>query len=474
MLFFTTFVIIKKINMIHSLENVHHPFFIGVAGVGMSAIAQYLQGMGMEVSGSDRFFNEGKAADIREKLEADGIHCFLQDGSGIDTSIDLVVASTAIEDTVVEIRKAKELNIPIVKRSELLSIISAGKKTIAVGGTSGKSTTSAMLFDIMTHAGLSPSIISGAGLVSLIKKGKIGNAFVGESDWLIIEADESDGSIIQYHPQIGLLLNIEKDHKEMDELIKIFEVFRANSKTFIVNRSNGHAKALSVNIQNDFGTLPPLEPGTGFEATDFKQDGFSISFKINQQPFYMQLAGKHNMENATAATAAAAQTGVSLPIASEALQHYEGIFRRNQVLGKKGLVWVVDDFAHNPVKCAAAIRSCQPVAQKVVAWFQPHGYTPTKFLKNDFVKEISDALRPQDEIWMSEIFYAGGTTTKDISANDLIEEIKAGGRNAFFVENRNDFLEEARPHLTGNCVLILMGARDPSLEAFAKEVYEKL
>ncbi|HRB21981.1 MAG TPA: Mur ligase domain-containing protein, partial [Nitrosomonas sp.] len=178
------------------LNKIKAPFFIGVAGAGMSAIAQYLQGTGMKVSGSDRFFNEGKAEDIKEKLEAEGISCFLQDGTGISTQTDLVVASTAIEDTVIEIKKARELNIPIIRRSELLALIAASKKTIAVGGTSGKSTTTAMLFDIMTYAGLSPSIISGAGLVSLIKQGKIGNAYVGKGDWLVIEADESDGSIV--------------------------------------------------------------------------------------------------------------------------------------------------------------------------------------------------------------------------------------------------------------------------------------
>ena len=439
----------------------------------MSAIAQYLRGTGLKVSGSDRFFNEGKAGDIKKKLEAEGIECFLQDGSGISSDVDLVVASTAIEDTVVEIRKAKELNIPVIRRSELLSLISESKKTIAVGGTSGKSTTAAMLFDIMSHAGLSPSIISGAGLVSLIKKGKIGNAFVGESDWLIIEADESDGSIVQYHPEIGLLLNIEKDHKEMAELMEVFKVFQQNSKQFVVNRSNEHSKQLSVNAGDDFA-VEGAENDAGFVATDFFQNGFEIVFNVNDEPFGMNISGKHNMENATAAAATASLVGITLKTSAGALKNYEGIYRRAQVLGNKNGVWVVDDFAHNPVKCAAAIRSCQPVAEKVIAWFQPHGYTPTKFLREDFVKEISEALRPQDEIWMSEIFYAGGTTTKDISANDLISDIKATGKSAVFVENRNDLLEAVRPHLIEGTVLLMMGARDPSLEGFVRDLYEQL
>ncbi|HNO99741.1 MAG TPA: Mur ligase domain-containing protein, partial [Ferruginibacter sp.] len=146
---------------IHDFNNV---FFIGIAGVGMSAIAQYLAGVGKNVSGSDRYFKEGTYNETKEKLEAEGIRCFLQNGDGITTDTDLVVVSTAIEDTVFEVQKAKQLNIPIIRRSELLALIAASKKTIAVGGTSGKSTTSAMLFDILDKAGLQPSIISGAGL----------------------------------------------------------------------------------------------------------------------------------------------------------------------------------------------------------------------------------------------------------------------------------------------------------------------
>ena len=144
------------------------------------------------------------------------------------------------------------------------------------------------------------------------------------------------------------------------------------------------------------------------------------------------------------------------------------------MLGNKNGVWVIDDYAHNPVKCASAIAACQPVADKVIAWFQPHGYGPTRFLRNDFVKEIAAVLRPQDEIWMSEIFYAGGTAVKNISANDLISDIKALGKNAYFIEDRNEFVENIRPHLSGNSVLLLMGARDPSLETFAKQVFEQL
>jgi UDP-N-acetylmuramate--alanine ligase len=180
------------------------------------------------------------------------------------------------------------------------------------------------------------------------------------------------------------------------------------------------------------------------------------------------------MENAVAAAAVASLAGVDLKTSSEAIAHYEGIYRRHQVVGEKNGVILIDDYAHNPVKCAASIRACQPIARKLIAWFQPHGYAPTKFLRRDFCDEITSAMRPGDEIWMSEIFYAGGTTTKDISAADLVNDLKEKGIDAYFVENRNEMVDAMRPHFTDDTVLLLMGARDPSLEHFASQVWNKL
>jgi UDP-N-acetylmuramate--alanine ligase len=417
-------------------------FFIGVAGTGMSALAQYLVGTGKQVSGSDRGFETQALNDVRAKLEAAGIACFLQNGEGITADTDVVIVSTAVEDTVPEVQKAKALNIPVIRRSELLAQIAATRKTIAVGGTSGKSTTSAMLFEILQYAGLEPGIISGAGLVSLIKQGKIGNAATGEGEWLIIEADESDGSIVQYHPEIGVLLNVDKDHKEIDVLMDIFDIFRNNTQSaFIVNQSHPLAVKLSQNAAYNFS---------------------------------LHTVGRHNMENALAAVAVAGLLNISLEICSKALEDYSGIYRRHQVLGNKNGIWLIDDYAHNPAKCAASIAACQDIAPKVIAWFQPHGYGPTRFLRHDFVQEIADVLRPEDEIWMSEIFYAGGTTTKNISAGDLIHDLQQLGKSAFFVAARENFLQSVRSHLTNNCVLLLMGARDPSLEFFAHEIWNEL
>jgi UDP-N-acetylmuramate--alanine ligase len=458
--------------MIRSLHDIRAPYFIGIAGTGMSALAQYLQETGLQVAGSDRQFVKDAPNEMQAKLSQAGIRCYEQDGNSLTSDFDVVIVSTAIENTVVEVQQAQQLGIPILHRAALLALIAASKKTIAIAGTSGKSTTSAMLFDILDKAGYQPGIISGAGLVRIIEEGKIGNAVAGKGEWLVIEADESDGSIVQYHPHTGVLLNIDKDHDETDTLLSLFTTFKNNAEHFLVNRTHSLAATLSVDASNDF--MVGNDEQVGYCAEAFSQVGMTISFSVNGQQVRLQQLGRHNMENALAAMAVAHQIGVPLSVAAIALSNYKGIYRRHQVLGQKNGVWLIDDYAHNPVKCAAAISACQPVASKVIAWFQPHGFKPTRFLRHDFVQEFAATLRSGDEIWMSEIYYAGGAAVKDISAADLIDDLRQLGVTAFFVADRNELLANMRTHLSADCVLLLMGARDPSLETFAHSIWEAL
>lgn len=445
--------------------------FIGVAGTGMSAIAQYLAGTGHTVSGSDREFAKESTHLVKQQLMEAGISCFTQDGSGIHADLDAVVISTAIEDTVAEFKKAKDLGIAILHRADMLKAITDTKQTIAVSGTSGKSTTSAMLFHILHQSGFEASIISGAGLVSLQQQGKIGNAYAGKGKWLVIEADESDGTLVKYHPAIGVILNLDKDHKEMEELQEIFSQFKQNvTDKLIVNAAHTGAAIYSQNMAHDFG----YDEGVGYRMADFVQYADKVVFSINGVVFTIPVLGAHNMENAAAACAAACAAGASLAQCATALQSYGGIYRRMQLLGVVNGVTIYDDYAHNPVKIAAAIRALQPLANRVIGWFQPHGYGPTRFLRADFVHEISAVLRPEDQIWMSEIFYAGGTAVKDISANDLIQDIAQKGKQAFFEADRKDLPTALRKVLQPGDILLLMGARDPSLEVFANEVVKEL
>lgn len=454
-----------------SLLDYKNYFFIGVAGSGMSAIAQYLANYGKNVSGSDRVFESIENEYIKQKLEAEGIKCFKQDGSGLDSKTEVVIVSSAIEDKVPEFRKAKDLGAIIAHRAKMLQAITESKKTIAVAGTSGKSTTVAMIFDVLQKTGFSPSLITGAGLVELQKKGKIGNAFAGKGDWLVIEADESDGSLVNYKPEIGLILNIDKDHKELSELFEIFEIFSQNTKNqLIVNTKQEHTLKYNPEGEFNFGTNLKAK----FEGKNFEQKGFKISFDVENVKFEIPTIGQHNMENALATIAVARFLNIDLQDISNALKNYQGIDRRMQKVKKTETLIIIDDYAHNPAKISAAIQACQNVGKRVLAWFQPHGFAPTKFLKNEFITEISNTLRNEDKIYLSEIYYAGGTVKKDISANDIVEGILDRNKNAVFVADRNIFAKTVKSELQEFDVLLLMGARDPSLSNFAKELAQNL
>lgn len=446
-------------------------FFVGIAGTGMSAIAQYLQGIGKQVAGSDRLFNQDNKMLIQEQFEKQGIQCFFQDGSGITPQTEVVVISTAIEESNVEYQKAKALGIPIMKRSELLAAISLSKRTIAVGGTSGKSTTTAMIFHILQVNGYDPSLMTGAGLTSLQQQGLPGNAWVGQSDWLVIESDESDGSIVNYHPEISVVLNIDRDHKEFNELMQLFSTFKAHTRgTFIVNHDHAMIKTLSQNATHDFGTTGDI----GYVGKDYRQTGFQIQFTLNNIPFKIPVIGKHNMENAMAAAAVAGAIGIPVEKTSKALESYVGIYRRTQLVGEKNGVYVIDDFAHNPSEVAAAMRACQQISQRVIAWFQPHGYGPLRFMHEELAERVSNTLRDNDCFIMSDVYYAGGTVNKDIGSDVVINAIQCKNKSALYIPNRSDLPSLLNDMVESGDVILTMGARDPSLSEFAVKMLENI
>ena len=213
-------------------EKIH---FVGAAGTGMSALAQLRALEGKAVTGSDRLSESRGLGDAGRRLEACGIKLFAQDGSGIDAATSRVVMSTAIETDNKDLARAKELGIRVVHRAEELAAVAGARRTIAVAGTSGKSTVTAMVFHILDVTGRGPSLVTGANSLTLRKQGLLGNAFLGKSDLLVIEADESDGTIDKYSPHLGLLLNVTKDHKGLDELFALFAEFKKKSGEFVMN-----------------------------------------------------------------------------------------------------------------------------------------------------------------------------------------------------------------------------------------------
>lgn len=446
-------------------------FFIGLAGVGMSAIAQYLAQAGHKVGGSDRRFNASDKCQDQIKLEKEGIKCFAQNGTGVNLSFTTVIVSTAIEDDNPDLIKAKEIGLQILHRSEALAQIAASKRSICVSGTSGKSTTTAMIYHILKQHNLQPSLLTGAGIQDLIDQGRLGNADYQEGEYIVMEVDESDGSLVKYHPEIGLCLNIDRDHKEFDELEQLFKQFRSQtSGPWIVNSSHDRTRRLTHNQTNDFGS----DPNCGYIISQYQVNGFGCRFLLNQTEVKLPIPGYHNAENAAAAISAVIHAGVSIEEAAQAIQSYPGIHRRMQLLGTHEGIALIDDYAHNPAKIIAALQTAQSMSSQVHAYFQPHGFAPTQFMRKELVELLSQTLRPVDTMWFSEIYYAGGTANQNISAEDIVADLAPQHPNTFYHPERQVIVKNMIKKAQSGDVILLMGARDPSLETFAKSTWALL
>ena len=444
--------------------------FIGIGGVGMSALAQ-LHAMGKdEVTGSDRLISKGYTdMALWDYLKKLGVKLFPQDGSGIDEKTELVILSSAIEEDNPELQKARALHIPTMHRSELLAKHVATHRTIAVSGTSGKSTTTAMVYDILAFAGLQPSVITGAAILSLQKEqGVFGNVYKGTSDLLVIEADESDGSIVKYQPYLGLCLNLQKDHKEIEVLQGYFKEFVSHCKTAIINAEETNLQAVAPNAKTfglSYGDIHP---------TEIKVDGFGSDFSIQGQPFRLQVPGLHNVANATAAVAAALELGVDLETCAKALHKFQGIARRFASIGSYDKIEVVDDFAHNPHKLAATIAAAHLRGKRVLAFYQPHAFTSIKLLTNEFVESFARSIGPNDHLWLTEVYYPGGTIPQGVSCRSVYEGLKARGVNVSYDGCREHLLAEMAAAAQPGDIMLVLGARDPTLTDFARKLLAAL
>lgn len=444
--------------------------YAGIGGSGMSALAQFQAMKRGAASGSDRSFDHGERPAARAQLERLGIRIYVQDGSGLEDRRDppaALVVSTAVEEQVPDFAAARARGIPVVHRSELLAHFVATHRTLAVAGTSGKSTVVAMIFEILRGAGRDPSVITGGDLVALQREGLWGNAWAGRSNLLVVEADESDGSLVRYEPAVGVVLNLQRDHREMDEVAAMFATFAARTRETVVV---GEGLAPSFSGATLFGTGPNAT-ARGENVELFPDDS---RFEVGGVRFALPVPGRHNVENALAAIAACRAVDVPLPAMVGPLASFQGVGRRFQSLGRTGGVEVIDDFAHNPAKVEAAIATAHRRSRRVLAVYQPHGYGPTRFLRSDFVRSFSTALACGDRLWMLEIFYAGGTAQRDFSSADIVAEIATLGTRAEFAPSREWLVGRIALEAREGDLVLVMGARDPSLTDFARRLVAAL
>jgi UDP-N-acetylmuramate--alanine ligase len=448
-------------------DKIYKIFFSGIAGSGVSAIAAFMADKGHIIAGSDRAFDMDPNHPLNMTFMAKGITIAPQDGSGLDKTFDFAVFSTAVEPDRPEVKKAKELGIPVKTRPEFLSEITESFSTIAVSGTSGKSTASGLLAFLMNMVHLDPNFIGGGRVKQFKTSSNPGNSLAGNSDYLIIEACESDGSIVNYRPRHSVILNLALDHHTVDVTAHMFEtLIHHTSGKVIINADDEYLVAISKQRAITFSIHNPSD----FKADEIVYKPFSTDFYLHNTGFTLSLPGKHNLYNALSCVALLSELGIPLNFIAAALPEFQGIDRRFDIHFNDGKYLVIDDYAHNPHKISSLMETLKGLRTKVCYIFQPHGFAPTRMMKKEYIQTFVQHLRDADNLILLPIYYVGGSASKDISSNDLALEIKSNGRSAEVVEDRKDILKRIDEYET----YIIFGARDESLSHFAKEIAEEV
>ena len=460
-----------------------HPwFFSGIGGSGMLPLALILKGRGAEVAGSDRSYDQGRTPEKFAWLQREGFTLFPQDGSGITSAQQTLVASAAIEDTVPEVARARALGCPRMSRAELLAtLFNAAPLGVAVGGTSGKSTVTGMLGWIMHHAGRDPTIMNGAVMKNFRSADvPFASARVGQADVFVSEVDESDGSISLYRPQVAVLLNVSLDHKEMGELRQLFGDFLAAAPKAAVNLDDPESAVLAVRAHAvvGFGIESRdarisidgrSDTATGLTATIVdREDGSS-------HPLTLQMPGRHNLANALAAIAGAAAAGVPVADAVAALGRFKGLARRFDIVGTSPSgITVIDDFGHNPEKCRATLRTLKAHPGRVIAFFQPHGYGPLRQMGHELARTFAEELGRDDVTLLCDPVYFGGTVDRSEGSERVVGLIKQAGGRAEHLPTREACGERIVALARAGDRVVVMGARDDTLTQFANDLLRRL
>jgi len=465
------------------MNPVKHYFFCGIGGSGMLPLALILRAQGHEVQGSDRMLDQGRTQQKFDFLRDRGVQLHAQDGSGITCHGQIFVASAAIEDTVPDVQAAQRLGAKRITRAELLAdLFNASPDSIAVGGTSGKSTTTAMAGWILHHCGREPTIFNGAVMKNFITPDTpFASAVLGDGGPFVSEVDESDGSIALFDPRVAVLNNITQDHKSLDELRSLFRDFIAKAGTAVLNLDDPETVALLPEIAAETVTTFSLSDDSAdlyADRLEAAPDGiaFRVTDRRSAETAWVRLPvpGRHNAANALAALAATIACGVELADAASALGSFAGLRRRLEFVGTANGVTVIDDFAHNPDKIHATLETLHDFPGRLLVMFQPHGFRPLMLNKDAFTDGFVHDLRDDDVLIMPDPVYYGGTVDRCVTSDDIVKAVRARGPEAWAFSDRaacgDKLVALARP---GDRIVI-MGARDDTLSQFAAELVDRL
>jgi UDP-N-acetylmuramate--alanine ligase len=455
-------------------------FLCGVGGSGMLPLALILRAKGYEVAGSDRALDQGRTAPKFDFLRQQGIALFPQDGSGLQSAAQTVVASAAVEETVPDIKRAIALGAPRMTRAMLLAeLFNGAPSPIGVAGTSGKSTTTGMIAWILSAAGCDPTVMNGAVMKNFAgPESEFASALVGAGAAFVSELDESDGSIALFRPKVAVLNNISLDHKSLDELRMLFGDYLAASQVAILNADDPETIALRPRARRAL-TFSAAGANADVAAHEITVEPFGIRFRAvlrggESAPVRLGVPGRHNVANALAAMLAAMEAGVSFADCARLIEGYAGVKRRFEKIGEAKGVIVIDDFAHNPDKIAATLRTLRDFPGRLLVLFQPHGFGPLAKMRRELAASFIDGLGASDRLWIPEPVYYGGTADRKVSSGDLAGDICAKGRVAFALPTRDECAEEIVQEARPGDRVVIMGARDDTLPAFAAGIVDAI
>ncbi|MEK3882680.1 UDP-N-acetylmuramate--L-alanine ligase [Paenibacillus sp. PL2-23] len=450
------------------MNTAEHVHFIGIGGYGMSAIARVMLEMGYKVTGSDVARQE-----LTEKLAAKGADIFIGHQPEHVKGADLVVYSTALTSDNVERKAAEALNIPVLHRAQMLARLMNAGKGVAVAGAHGKTTTSSMIALVMEACKADPTYIIGGEIVNVGT-----NAKAGKGEYVVAEADESDGSFLQYHPTIAIVTNIEPDHLENYD--GDFEKLKSAYVQFLRQVKDGGKAIVCADDETVQELLPRIYDNDNereiaqlvtygihadaqYTAQHIVLGDRKVTFDMYKKDVLLgsielSVPGQHNVYNAMATVITCLEAGLAFDDIRQAIQSFRGAKRRFQVLGEVNDILVIDDYAHHPTEIQATISAAKATGKRIIAVFQPQRYTRTYFLFEQFSRAFSEA----DEVIITDIYSpAGEKQIEGVNSSKLVELIRKNSHaQAEYIPTKEEVLDALKSRVAPGVLVITMGAGD--------------
>jgi UDP-N-acetylmuramate--alanine ligase len=435
--------------------------FVGIGGIGMSGIAEVLLTLGYDVSGSDL-----TESDVTRRLGRLGarVQVGMHDGDHVTPEIDVLVISSAVAFANPEVVRARELSIPVIPRAEMLAELMRLKFGVAVGGSHGKTTTTSLVAAVLREAGRDPTVVVGGKLRTLGT-----NARLGQSEFMVAEADESDGTFLLLSPIIAVVTNIDREHldyyRDMDRLRDAYLQFIHRVPFYglaVLCLDNVNVRALLPQVRKRFVTYG-TSPDADWQARDLRVEQFDTVFEAWRNGQHLgtvrlRMPGRHHALNALAALAVAEDLEIPFRIAAHALEEFGGIHRRFEVRGEEGGVLVVDDYGHHPEEIRATLRAAREgFTRRLVVAFQPHRYTRTR----DLFAEFLDAFDDADVVLLTDIYPAGEERIEGVTTEALYQSLKRRGHlDVHHVPAREALAERLTEIVRPGDLVLTLGAGD--------------